>query len=135
MTSWVKYAFLIGLICRLALALTTHGNTDLRNYEGVVAILQHGGNVYAETAGYNYAPVWMLVMGALARLGPIHITARVFLSLVDILNAVLIGRVWGSRAGALYAINPAAILIVGYGGQFETLAALPLLIALARYTR
>jgi hypothetical protein len=112
------------------LAFTTQGNYDLRSYELVAGIVQRGGNVYAETSRYNYTPIWSYILYGLAALGPVHVTARVFLSVVDIGNAALIGRIWGYKAGVCYALNPAAILIVGYGGQFETLACLPLLVAL-----
>jgi len=52
-------------------------------------------------------------------------------------NALLIGdiarRAWGAPRGLAtlaYALNPVAILVVGFHGQFDNLAALPLLAAL-----
>ena len=61
---------------------------------------------------------------------------RGFLTLADAGNAVLVGllaREVGARStggGALvYALSPVAILVVGYHGQFDNLAALPLLAA------
>lgn len=130
MTSWVRVAFLIGLALRLALACFTPGNYDMRSYEIVASIMQRGGNVYAATPRYNYSPLWAYILRSLSYIGPVHITARVFLSLVDMGNALLIRRMWGLTAGTCYALNPAVIVLVGYGGQFETLACLPLLIAL-----
>lgn len=116
-------ALFLGLGLRLTLAIATQGNYDLRSYEIVSAIVRSGGNVYAETNRYNYTPLWSFVLAF-----PINV--RVFLSCVDILNAILISHIANHRAGIFYALNPVSVLLVGYGGQFETLAALPILLAL-----
>lgn len=62
---------------------------------------------------------------------------RGFLTLVDLGNALLVGdvarRAFGAPCGTAalaYALNPVAILLVGFHGQFDNLAALPLLAAL-----
>ncbi len=107
--------------------------------------MARGGNVYAETFRYNYSPVWALILSGLAgvavRTGiSFHFAFRGFLTLVDLCNAVVIGRIAarmagnrggdsGARAYLAYLLNPVAILIVGFHGQFDNLAALPLLCA------
>ncbi|HEV8655447.1 MAG TPA: hypothetical protein VGR85_08050 [Candidatus Limnocylindria bacterium] len=136
-------ALLIGVGVRLYLAVAYEGNFDQVSFEIVAGIVRRGGNVYAETTRYNYTPVWAILLGAfdgVARLigQPLHAVVRSTLTLVDVVNALLIGRIALRYAGmpvsrgfATYLLNPVAILIVGYHGQFETLAALPLLLAIA----
>lgn len=132
----------LGLGLRLFLAVSFRGNYDETSYEIVSGIVRRSGNVYAETARYNYAPPWAPVLGlaggAADRLGIVlHTVIRGFLSLVDVWNAGLIGLIVASQAGkrrgqlaaVSYLLNPVAILIVGYHGQFETLAAVPLFAA------
>jgi hypothetical protein len=132
---------LVGLSLRLWLAWGPYGNYDQISYRIVSEIVARGGNVYAETYRYNYGPIWFLLLavfrGAAAATGlPFHFVVRSFLTLADAGNALLIGllaREAGVRsagAGALvYALSPVAILVVGFHGQFDNLAALPLLLA------
>lgn len=131
----------IGIGLRLVLAFFFYGNFDQSSYELVVGIMRRGGNIYAETRRYNYSPVWAYVLLSLSTLSdtlnlPFHFVVRTFLSLADTLNGVLIGlisaKVTGrsfSKGALIYLLNPVAILIVGYHGQFDTLAVLPLLCA------
>ncbi len=139
----VGLALGVGVALRLGLAIAFFGNYDERSYEIVAEIERRGANVYAETARYNYTPAWALIVHALDTLAialrlPLHAVIRGFLTLVDVANAVLIGRIGRAATGArastgfvAYLLNPVAILIVGFHGQFETLAALPLLAAIA----
>jgi hypothetical protein len=134
-------AVAVGVGLRLYLASSYYGNYDQASYSIVGTIVLRGGNVYAETDRYNYSPVWSWILWCLAKLA-IHanlgfpLVIRGFLTLVDIGNAVLIGliaertgRLRGTLAFSIYLLNPVAILIVGYHGQFDTLASLPLLLA------
>jgi len=91
-------------------------------------IAERGGNVYAETTRYNYSPVWSLILRTLP--DPIHVSARVLVSVADVINGLIIGAIAGARARTFYLFNPLSILLVGYGGQFEALAIMPLLLAL-----
>jgi hypothetical protein len=125
-------SFAIGLGLRLALAVFGPTNFDLTSYGIVAGIVRAGGNVYAETARYNYAPVWMYVVTGLSYLPvPLYVGVRVFISCVDVANGYILLRMYGPRAGVLYWLNPFSILLMSWG-QFETLAALPLLVAMAR---
>jgi hypothetical protein len=120
-----------GLIARLYFAVAYHGNFDQESYEIVVEIMRSGSNVYADTARYNYSPVWSWLLLGLSYVPlPLHVAVRGFLTLVDLANALLLIRLTRSdRLFLLYWLNPAAVLIVGFHGQFETLAMLPLLVA------
>lgn len=132
----------IGVALRLALAFTDAGNFDQRSYEIVAEIMRRGGNVYQETHRYNYSPFWAYCVLLFARIGeatslPLHIIVRIWLTGVDVMIAACVGLISGamtlmrqSHAYALYMLNPVPILIVGYHGQFENLAMLPLLLAI-----
>ena len=132
---------LVGTVLRLVLAWFAPPNFDQLSYAIVVGILDHGGNVYAETARYNYSPVWMGVLWFIAHASrPFGITfpmaVRSFLTAVDIADALVIGAI-AARSGlsrekavAAFFLNPISVLLTGMHGQFENLAALPLLLAL-----
>lgn len=129
----------VGIALRLILAWGPYGNYDQTSYQIVAEIVSRGGNVYAETQRYNYSPAWSGVVAGLLHLAratglEFHFVVRSFLTLVDLANVLLIGLVAvavgrrGGRAAMIaYALNPVAIMIVGYHGQFDNLAALPLL--------
>ncbi len=86
--------------------------------------MECGGNVYAETTRYNYTPVWAYCLLFLNRVAlvtglPFHFVVRGFLSLVDMVNALMIGLIAaqrdpkdGKQRSLLYLLNPAAILLV-----------------------
>jgi hypothetical protein len=137
----VIFALLVGFGIRLWLAASFAGNYDETSYEIVAEIVRRGGNVFAETARYNYTPLWAWILFALSSLAdsfalPLHTVVRSFLTLIDLGNAVLIAEISGSIgigrksvAFAAYALNPVLIMLVGYHGQFETFALFPLVLA------
>lgn len=146
----VVLAAVIGVGLRLLLAYAFYGNTDQRSYEIVVATMERGGNLYAERAPYPYSPLWANLLLVLSRMAgsanlPFHFVVRGFLTLVDIADAWLIGLIASrifSKAdsasritAAVYLLSPVAVLIVGYHGQFDNLATLPLLVAVSLYLR
>ena len=128
---------IVALILRLFFAFALYGNTDQYAYDEVAAILRDGGNVYSNTSRYNYSPAWQHVISVgdmvSRRAGiPFHAALRGFLSVIDVLNALLIaaivrGRGEGHLAALVYTFNPGVILIVSFHGQFEGWALLPLL--------
>lgn len=144
-TALALAALIIGGGLRLFLAAAFYGNYDQWSYEIVTTIVQRRDNIYAETDRYNYSPLWAYCLLVLSKITQItgldfHLVVRGALTLVDLLDAALVGliaaRVWGwsaRRGFSLYLLNPVAILLVGYHGQFENLAALPLLLALYLY--
>ena len=129
----------VGLTLRLILAAVFPGNWDQDSYLIVARIVEHGGNVYAETTRYNYAPIWMYVLAGLdltARVVGVRFDflTRAFLAVVDLADAVFIAGIakrsnLDSRlAFVAFILNPVSILLTGLHGQFEDLAALPLLL-------
>ncbi|MBX0328717.1 hypothetical protein K2Z83_13625 [Oscillochloris sp. ZM17-4] len=131
----------LGVALRLALAFAHPGNYDQQSYEIVAAIMRRGGNVYQETHRYNYSPLWAYCLLLFSHIGetvslPLNVVVRTCLTGVDVLIAACIALISGavplmrrSYAYALYMLNPVPILLVGYHGQFENLAMLPLLVA------
>jgi hypothetical protein len=76
---------------------------------------------------------WYDVIAASTGL-PLHFVLRTMLTIADVGNAMLIGVIaqrvsgWSWHRGfATYFLNPVSILLVGFHGQLEPLAALPLL--------
>jgi hypothetical protein len=141
------FAIVVGVGCRLLLAYTFRGNFDQLSYEIVAKIMERGGNVYAETYRYNYSPVWAYVLSCLNQIANLshlqfHFVIRSLLTIIDILIGLFVGLIYArlgfgdARIGfSLYLLNPVAILLVGFHGQFENLAMLPLLIATYIYSR
>jgi hypothetical protein len=137
----------VGVGVRLYLAYAFRGNYDQFSYELVAEIMNRGGNVYAETSRYNYSPLWAYVLAFLQYIADsshvqFHFVIRSFLTMVDILVGIFIGlncSRWGfsdARIGfSLYMLNPVALMLVGFHGQFENLAMLPLLIGTYLYAR
>jgi len=134
-------AVLVGVFARLALASTVPGNFDQASYQVVASILDHGGNVYAETARYNYGPIWMYVIWALSHVSTwtgirFDVMTRAALTLVDLTDSLVIAAIAAragfdrTRAFLAFFLNPVSILLTGMHGQFEDLAALPLLVVI-----
>lgn len=142
---WLYFLFFIlfvtGLLVRLLLAAHYYGNYDQESYEIVANIMQNGGNVYAETIRYNYSPFWSYLLLFLKNLSDysslaFHFVIRSFLTICDLILAILVGYAAHqnqkgsfSKAFLVYWLNPVAILIIGYHGQFDILALIPLMIA------
>ncbi len=135
----VLLAMGIGVGLRLYLAACYYGNYDQQSFEIVAGIVRRGGNVYAETHRYNYSPLWSYCLLALSHISEwssleFHFVVRAFATVVDLADAALIALLAGrvasrkmSTAFAFYLLNPVAILLTGFHGQFENLALLPLL--------
>jgi hypothetical protein len=124
------FAIAIGLSLRVALALFTPGNLDQQNFTISAQILRSGANIYNETPYYNYTPIWGSILAMLSLLNiPLPIMVRVTLIAIDMANSWLISRTISVKAALTYLLNPVSIILVGYHGQFETLAMLPILLA------
>jgi len=141
------FAIGVGVGLRLFLAYAVRGNFDQLSYEIVADIMKRGGNIYAETSRYNYSPVWAHVLSFLNQIASLshlqfHFVIRSFLTIVDILIGLFVGLICArlgftdARIGfSMYLLNPVSILLIGFHGQFENLAMLPLLIATYIYSR
>ena len=119
---------LVGFGLRLLVAMRGH-NYDFDSWVIVARIKDHGGNVYAETARYNYGPVWANVLLLLyriagGRVGVFRYVLVGFLSLADVGILAVLYRKYGFRVGAFFFLNPVSIVITGYHNQFDNLAIL-----------
>lgn len=137
----IVFSGIIGVALRLYLAFYYRGNYDQESYEIVAQIMKAGKNLYIETYRYNYSPLWAYFLLALSKISaltdlPFHSIIRSCLTLVDFLNAWVLWKITdellpgkGYISFVSYILNPVAILIVGYHGQFDTFATFPLLLA------
>ena len=150
--------FAAALAARLWLLLGFHGNYDTESYGIVAEIARRGGDFYAETTRYNYSPLWsavcvgaealasalgtrpILVYGALLLLADVATAVVIFVLARRRLTADLARRRTRARVSAAFAAllffaNPVSILISSRHLQFDGLAILFLLVAIAASER
>jgi len=116
-------------------------NFDVAAFENTVAILRRGGDPYAGASRYNYSPLWAEVLvavdAAARRLGMTFGAALgAWLLAVDAATALLLRRLaGGGRRGAaaalLFFANPVSVFVSSFHLQFDNVAILFLLAALA----
>src|SRR5512146_1412095 len=97
----------IGLALRFLVALAGH-NLDFESFQIVAGITARGGNVYAETARYNYGPIWFGVLRALHSVSPsdLRLPIVALLSLTDTGIFLILWRRFGPFAAFLFFLNP-----------------------------
>ncbi|WP_136414726.1 hypothetical protein [Herbaspirillum sp. ST 5-3] len=130
----------LGIVLRLWAALRGH-NFDVDSYRIVADIVAAGGNVYAETRRYNYGPIWFHILHYLDvipwpgvdALTSLRIKVAEFLTVVDLCIYFFLLRRYSNAVAALFFLNPISVLITGYHSQFDNLAVLLALIAVADY--
>ncbi len=106
-------------------------------------IVHHGGNVYAETSKYNYAPGWFLLLRLLRWVAnhwrdpalAFGYGVATFLSLVDLALGAILLRRFGPGAALYFLFNPVSILISGYHRQFGSVALLLGFVAVLAFER
>jgi hypothetical protein len=134
----------------LYLLNATYGSTfDLTSYSQQAFAVTHRLNVYDYTIQYPYPPVWIWIVGAVAKLAPVvslpfHVAIKVPATLADLAIVVLLFEyvrarrgwvVWTLVPAALYALNPVPALISAAHGQFDSLPVLFMLLALHLHDR
>jgi|GEM_PF-5102278 len=120
-----------GVLLRYALTLPGY-NWDVVSYDIVGQIAANGGNVYAETTRYNYAPIFMQIEALAWRIGQLtpypRQTLRLFimtlLTLTDIGIFAYVKKKAGLLWAALFFLNPVTLIITGYHNQFDNMAVL-----------
>ncbi len=105
-------------------------NYDFESWDMVANFMKEGKNVYASTHRYNYSPCWMWILYALKMVFTSHFRTAlaVFISLFDVVIAVLLFRNKKVTAAYLLLLSPISIIISGYHNQFDNIA---ILVALA----
>ena len=131
--AWPLWLLVAAVAVALRLTVAGYGsNYDLAAYREVAEIVHRGGNVYAETAKYNYAPAWFYLLGAFRWVAhrfanpalAFGYVVPAFLSLVDLALGAILLRRFGPVAALCFLFHPVSILITGYHRQFGSLALL-----------
>lgn len=139
----ISYAFGVGLPLWwfVVAALTAVGirfgfsmmapTYDYDSYEIVADIVRRGGNVYAETERYNYAPVWFNILALLKTIFGSHLRTGLvlLLSAVDVGIAALLWRKRMSLGAFLFLFSPISAYVSGCHNQFDNFAVLVALCA------
>lgn len=141
-TALISGVLLLGITLRLLCAVRGH-NYDVDSYRIVADILNHEGNVYAETYRYNYGPIWFEILHWLDGLpwfvSDALISLRwkiaVFLVLVDFFIFLFIANKFSIKSGILFFLSPISIIITGYHSQFDNLAILIGLLSVAWFEK
>ena len=129
---WVLALVLVlGVAGRFVVA-TRGYNFDMESWKISADIRVRGGNVYAETYRHPYGPVWFLIVEVINRVAlrfpdPFAVfrySIVAFLTLVDILIAVILLRRFGGVAAVAFFLNPISVIITGYHSQIDNLALL-----------
>lgn len=134
----IALVLLIGITLRMILTLHDY-NYDVISYRIVADIIDRGGNVYAETDRYNYAPSWFYTLHALDVLPSLGLDPLValrtkvaaLLTLVDVGIFTFLLQRYELRIAALFFLNPISIIISGHHNQFDNTAVFIALIAIA----
>lgn len=131
----------LGISLRLWASTLGH-NFDVESYWLVSEIALNGQSVYAETARYNYGPIWYLILGGLRALAValdlnhilyFHVFIAALLTLVDALIALVLKSNYGTKAALFFFLNPVSILITGYHSQFDNFAILLAVVACSKF--
>lgn len=122
--------------------MTFGHNYDFESYCIVGDIAGHLHNVYAQTARYNYGPIFFCLLGFLYRISflissdPI-LTYRVLvvsvLTLADLGIAFYIADRKNIKYALIFFLNPVSIIITGFHNQFDNIAVLSALCSLYFY--
>jgi hypothetical protein len=128
-----KYWFVLfgfGLVLRIIMASLGH-NFDLESYEIVADIVLNGESVYANTARYNYGPIWAYILAFLKLLASIgtynqklfHVYIVVCLFIAEVfLYKAIYKQTKNNLLILLLLFNPISIVIIGHHSQFDILA-------------
>jgi hypothetical protein len=137
--------FALVLVLRVVIAAQFRGNYDSESFRIVGDLTLSGHNVYESTERYNYSPAWALIVAALWRLArPNFFLFVLLLGLLqiaaDAASALVVSRIArglsrgaeeARRAALLFFSNPVSVLASCAHGQFDGLAILLLLAAIA----
>lgn len=132
----LRLALAAALLMRLtAVFFSAREVADVLRYHKLADhVLDVSWNPYQAPRLYPYPPVWVWAeagAGWLARHAGLSFPVLIKLPVVaaDLLIVLLLGRRIGERAAWLYALHPVSLLITGFHGQFDALAALAIVLA------
>lgn len=130
------YIFGFAALLALLLRLFVSGfgwNFDFESYQLVADLMKDGKTVYAETARYNYGPVWFYVLHCLKTLFGCHFRTGLilFLTLCDFGIAALLWRKSYRFAALLFLLSPVTIYTTGWHNQFDNFAVFTAMLSVA----
>ncbi|MBW7953828.1 MAG: hypothetical protein QY330_03955 [Candidatus Dojkabacteria bacterium] len=132
----------IGVVLRLVAASVGY-NYDFESYKIVADIVLAGGNVYSETARYNYGPVWFIILGTIAGIANLTVDPELafrvgvvlLLTFSDLVISFILYKRYGLFAGIFFFLNPISIIITGFHSQFDNLAIAVGMVAVLIYSQ
>lgn len=126
-----KFFAVLSLGIALRFVMMALGNTyDFESYCLVGEIVNSGGNVYAATSRYNYAPIFFTILGifhqvALCFANPRFVYRILIVGLLtcaDLSIAKFVSRKSGRFWGIVFFLNPVSLIVTGYHNQFDNIA-------------
>ncbi len=131
---WAAVA--LGLAVRIAVLLLSPENPDTRSFEDTVRA--GTGGLYNGVTRFNYSPLFAFVLyglgGAAAAIGvPLRLLLGAFLLATDAATTAVLFRRTGPGAAALFFLNPVSVFVSSFHLQFDGLAILFLVLAVAAY--
>ena len=118
------FAVLLGAVAHFW-AQTLPPNWDFYQWNNTAAALLEGRDPYVEF-GYNYTPIWLLILGALKWFSSDQESFRLLISavlfLVNIWIVVLLSRRGYSLAAVFFILSPIVIAINGQHQQADSIA-------------
>ena len=139
---YIVFVLLVSLGIFLRFFVMTIGhNFDFESYCIVGEISGNFRNVYAETARYNYGPIFLFIQGLLYDISSVspnlQETYRVLmvsiLTLTDLGITCFIAKRYDIVKALIFFLNPVSIIITGYHNQFDNIAILFALICILFY--
>ena len=132
MVFWAAVA--LGLALRIAVLVLSPDNPDTRSFEDTVRAGTTG--LYDGVTRFNYSPLFAFVLYGLSFaakvLGsPLRIALGAFLLAVDGATTAALLRRAGPGAAALFFLNPVSVFVSSFHLQFDGLAILFLVLAVA----
>lgn len=135
--AFIFFLYVLGVIMRYW-AMSIGSGFDFESYCIVGELVSQFKNVYAETARYNYGPIFFLIQGlsyVVAHLFSMDVvqTYRVILvgifTITDFAIAMWLSTRYNLKTGLIFFLNPISIVITGYHNQFDNMAILLALIS------
>ncbi|MEP6767591.1 MAG: hypothetical protein ABJC61_02895 [Acidobacteriota bacterium] len=131
---WAAVA--LGLAVRIAVLLLSPENPDTRSFEDTVRA--GTGGLYNGVTRFNYSPLFAFVLyglgGAASAIGvPLRLLLGGFLLATDAATTAVLVRRAGPGAAALFFLNPVSVFVSSFHLQFDGLAILFLVLAVAAF--
>ncbi|MCA1610330.1 MAG: hypothetical protein ABR610_04825 [Thermoanaerobaculia bacterium] len=131
---WAAVA--LGAAIRIAVLVLSPENPDTRSFEDTVRA--GAGGLYNGLTRFNYSPLFAFVLyglgGAAAAVGaPLRLLLGAFLLATDAATTAVLFRRAGPCAAALFFLNPVSVFVSSFHLQFDGLAILFLVLAVAGF--